>query len=141
MTLQRFEELEAWQEARTLVKELYIAIAQSSIARDYKLAAQAQSAAVSVMSNIAEGFERFNPREFHQFLSIAKASCAEVRSLLYVALDVGYIDEQLFQQLMSQAARVGKLVGALRISVARRIAAQPRKRPTTKSTKPPPPPP
>lgn len=72
------------------------------------------------MSNIAEGFERFRPGEFHQFLSIAKGSCGEVRSQLYVALDARYITQLNFDGLMSQAFEVGNLLGGLRRSVERR---------------------
>lgn len=71
------------------------------------------------MSNIAEGFERFRPGEFHQFLSIAKGSCGEVRSQLYVALDARYITQPNFDGLMSQAFEVGNLLGGLRRSVER----------------------
>jgi four helix bundle protein len=69
------------------------------------------------MSNIAEGFERRGRREFHQFLSTAKGSCAEVRSQLYVAFDVGHLDEANFLQLLAQAEEVGRVVGGLRASV------------------------
>jgi four helix bundle protein len=70
------------------------------------------------MSNIAEGFERGGRGEFHQFLSTAKASCAEVRSDLYVALDVGYLDHTAFSQLLVKAEEVARIVGGLRSSVA-----------------------
>jgi four helix bundle protein len=70
------------------------------------------------MSNIAEGFERGGRGEFHQFLSTAKASCAEVRSHLYVALDVGYLDHIEFSQLLAKAEEVARIVGGLRSSVA-----------------------
>ena len=72
------------------------------------------------MSNLAEGFERGRPSEFHQFLSIAKASCAELRAQLYVALDVGYISLSTFDRLMAQATEVGQIIGGLRLSVERR---------------------
>ncbi len=71
------------------------------------------------MSNIAEGFERYNKTEFHQFLTIAKASGAEVRCQLYVALDVGYIDEPTFKRLSEQTDEVCRVVGGLRTSVER----------------------
>ena len=72
------------------------------------------------MSNLAEGFERGRPAEFHQFLSVAKGSCAELRTQLYVALDVGYIGLPTFEGLMAQATEVGQILGGLRLSVERR---------------------
>ncbi|HAF12872.1 MAG TPA: four helix bundle protein, partial [Blastocatellia bacterium] len=78
---------------------------------------------VSSMSNVAEGFERGKPGEFHQFLSIAKGSCAELRSQLYVALDAGYLGQQKFESLMHQATEVGQIIGGLRLSVERRREA------------------
>ena len=72
------------------------------------------------MSNIAEGFERGSRREFHQFLVIAKASTAEVRSQLYTALDEGYLDKHGFDQLMEQAVEVGKIIGGLRSAIQKR---------------------
>ena len=77
-------------------------------------------AAVSSMSNLAEGFERGRPSEFHQFLSIAKGSCAELRSQVYVALDAGYFPQSTFEDLMTQASEVGQVLGGLRLSVERR---------------------
>jgi four helix bundle protein len=88
----RFEDLIAWQKARGLTSAIYQATRKDSFAKDFGLSGQIQRAAVSIMSNIAEGFERENPGEFHQFLVIARASCAEVRSQLYVALDIGYLN-------------------------------------------------
>jgi four helix bundle protein len=71
------------------------------------------------MSNIAEGFERGGRGEFHQFLSTAKASCAELRSHLYVALDAGYLDQAKFGEMLAQAEEVGRILGGLRVSVQR----------------------
>ena len=115
----RFEDLEAWRKARQLTKAVYMATRQGAWTRDYALAGQIQRAAVSIMSNIAEGFERSGLGEFHQFLSTAKASCAELRSQLYVALDAGYIDEHMFHELWLQAEEVGRIIGGLSVSVAR----------------------
>ncbi len=78
--IERFEDLIAWQKARQLTRAIYQRTRQRPFAQDFGLATQAQRAAVSIMANIAEGFERGGRGEFHQFLSTAKASCAEVRS-------------------------------------------------------------
>lgn len=78
---------------------------------------QIRRAAVSIMSNIAEGFERNRPTEFHQMLSVAKASCGEVRSQLYVALDVGYLQSEAFESVLMEAEEVGRVIGGLRSAV------------------------
>ncbi|MCU0490852.1 MAG: four helix bundle protein [Chloroflexaceae bacterium] len=117
--IERFEDLIAWQKARTLTQSIYSMTRTDRLSRDFGLAGQLQRASVSVMSNIAEGFERNRPGEFHQFLSIAKASCAEVRSLLYVALDAEYVDSTRFDELMTQAQEVARVVGGLRASVGK----------------------
>jgi four helix bundle protein len=115
-----FEDLIAWQKARVLVGDVYRVTNQGLFARDFGLRDQIRRAGVSVMSNIAEGFERGKPGEFQQFLSIAKGSCAELRSQLYVALDVGYLTREVFEPLLSLAAEVGRIIGGLRVSAERR---------------------
>ena len=122
--IERFEDLVAWQKARLLTQAVYQATQQTGMAKDYGLSNQMQRAAVSIMSNIAEGFERGNRGEFHQFLSIAKASCAELRSQLYVALDVGYLSQSRFDELLMQANEVGRIIGGLRASVEKQRNAQ-----------------
>jgi len=122
--IENFEELIAWQKARVLTGEIYRATADGDFGRDFGLKNQIQRAAVSVMSNLAEGFERGRPAEFHQFLSVAKASCAELRSQLYVALDVGYLDQEQFENLIALAQEVGRIVGGLRAAVERNRDAQ-----------------
>jgi four helix bundle protein len=117
--VRRFEDLVAWQKARALAGDVYLATRSTGFARDFGLASQIQRSAVSVMANIAEGFERKRPGEFHQFLSIAKASCAEVRSHLYIALDVGYLDRPTFEQLLTAAEETGRVINGLRSSVQR----------------------
>ena len=117
--VERFD-LIAWQKARSLTPNVYRATRRQPLSRGIGLAAQLQRAAVSVMANIAEGFERSRPGEFHQFLSTAKASCAELRSHLYVALDIGYLDEPTFQALSDQAEEVSRIIGGLRAAVDRR---------------------
>lgn len=112
--VERFEDLVAWQRARELTRAVYLTTQQGAFAKDFGLSGQIQRAAVSIMSNIAEGFERHRPAEFHQFLSTAKASCAEVRSQLYVALDVGYLDQPTFDRLLALGNEVARLIGGLR---------------------------
>ena len=116
----RFEELIAWQKARVLTARIYQATGQGKFERDFGLKDQIRRAAVSIMSNIAEGFERGKPTEFHQFLSVAKGSCAELRSQLYIASDAGYLDGEVFNELMAQAVEVGRIVGGLRAAVERK---------------------
>ncbi|HEV7472972.1 MAG TPA: four helix bundle protein [Pyrinomonadaceae bacterium] len=122
--IERFEELIAWQKARILTAEIYKATSSGDFGKDFGLKNQIQRAAVSVMSNVAEGFERARPAEFHQFLSMSKASCAELRSQLYVALDVGYLDKNQFETLMALALEVARIVGGLRAAVERNRDAQ-----------------
>jgi len=117
--IKRFEDLIAWQKARNLTKKIYEVTRRGRFRNDYGLSGQIQRAAVSIMSNVAEGFERGGLGEFHQFLSTAKVSCAELRSQLYVACDVGYLVEVGFATLLEQAEEVGRVVGGLRASVAR----------------------
>ncbi|MBZ0295692.1 MAG: four helix bundle protein [Anaerolineae bacterium] len=120
MQVEKFEDLIAWQKSRVLTKAIYQTTQQPSFKGDYALCSQLQRAAVSVMSNIAEGFERNSAADFHRFLVMAKASCAEVRSQLYVALDIGYLSQQEFETLMQQAAEVGRIIGGLKSSVEKR---------------------
>jgi four helix bundle protein len=117
--VKRFEDLIAWQQARLLTKAVYGVTRKGLFARDYGLRDQIRKAGVSIMSNIAEGFERGTSAEFHNFLRIAKGSCAEVRSQLYVAFDAEYLDEKEFLQLLQQAEEVGRVVGGLRASIER----------------------
>jgi four helix bundle protein len=119
MAVERSEDFIAWQKARILTRDIYAATKVGAFARDFDLVRQIRRASVSVMSNIAEGFERKRRQEFHQFLSIAKSSCAEVRSLLYVAWDAEYLPEATFRNFMAQAAEVGRIVGGLRVAVAK----------------------
>jgi four helix bundle protein len=117
--VEKFEDLIAWQKARVLCKKIYQVTTHGVFARDFGLAKQIQRAAVSIMANITEGFERGGRGEFHHFLSTAKASCAEVRSHLYVALDVGYLNQSQFQELLTMAEEIGRIIGGLRMAVQR----------------------
>lgn len=121
--VERFIDLKAWQKARLLTRAVYGITRQGAFAQDHGLKSQMQRASVSIMSNIDEGFERAGHAEFQQFLSGAKASCAEVHSLLYVAYDAAYIDQTTFDAMVGQAEEVGRIVGGLRAAVARRRQA------------------
>ena len=114
---EKFEDLIAWQKARDLTKAIYQVTKSHPFIKDFGLCSQIQRSAVSVMSNIAEGFDRAGRAEFHQFLVIAKGSVAEVRSQLYVALDAKYISEKQFNQLKLLSEETARIVGGLRSAV------------------------
>ncbi|NKB81360.1 MAG: four helix bundle protein [Nitrospirales bacterium] len=111
--MQRFEDLEAWQHARILVREIYRISNEPKFSKDVGLRDQIQRASVSTMANIAEGFERDGTREFIQFLSVAKSSAGEVRSHLYVASDQSYISEKDFDCLQSLTIKLSKMISGL----------------------------
>ena len=114
MTIKSFEDLECWKEARKFVKMVYDSINSSErFKKDYRLRDQATSAAVSSMSNIAEGFSRHSNKEFVQFLFISKSSASEVQSIFYVAIDQKYILQEVFQGIYDQAELVSKLDSGL----------------------------
>ena len=112
MKLTRFEDLDCWKEARQ--RRVYDAIQQNSaLKRDARLCSQSQSAAGSVMANIAEGFVRRSNKEFVQFLFIAMSSTAEVQSHLYIAVDQGYLSKDAFESIYAQAGRTGRIISGL----------------------------
>ena len=98
-TINRFEDLEIWQEARRLAKEVHSISIETELKNDYRFKEQIKASSGSVMDNIAEGFERDGNIEFRQFLSIAKGSAGETRSQLYRVFDFEYISEQKFELL------------------------------------------
>ena len=120
-----FEQLIAWQRARRLTVQVYTACRSGPLSGDFGLSRQMQRAAVSIMANIAEGHERGSAREFVRFLSIAKASCAELRSHLYVAGDVGLLEVAAVDKLLADTAEVARLLGGLRRSVLARSKPDP----------------
>ncbi len=115
--IKRFEEIIAWQEARKLVGNIYKLTNSGALAKDFGLRDQIQRAAMSAMTNIAEGFDCESKVEFARFLIIARRSAVEVQSLLYAALDVGYINDQTFQSEYQQAEKTKALIGGLRHSL------------------------
>jgi len=110
MKIERFEEIQAWQEARKLTKKIYELTNRSPFRRDMKLCGQIRDASVSIMGNIAEGFDRQSKKEFVRFLDIASSSGSEVQSHLYVALDQEYISEEEFQEAYHQAKKTKGLI-------------------------------
>lgn len=106
-TIQKFEDLICWQKSRLLTKEIYKALKDC---KDFGFKDQIQRAAVSIMSNIAEGFERGTQQEFVNYLYIAKGSAGEVRAQLYVALDVGYLNIEMFKYLNNLAQECSRLI-------------------------------
>lgn len=118
-TVNRFEDLVCWQKARLLVKQIYI-LTSKAVFRDFSLKDQIQRAAVSIMVNIAEGFERGTKDEFLYFLYIAKGSSGEVRSHLYVALDQGFISQEEFDKTVNMTREASgilyKFIESLKVS-------------------------
>ncbi len=116
-SINRFEDIRGWQEARKLVRMIYGLTNEGALAGDFGLRNQLQRAAVSVMANIAEGFDCNSQIEFSRFLGIARRSAVEVQSLLYAALDVGYIDQTKFDSAYEQARLTKALVSGLKRSL------------------------
>jgi len=109
--IEKFEDIEAWQSARWLTRLIYRHTSTGNFARDFALRDQIRRASISVLSNIAEGFERNGDKEFRQFLSTAKGSLGEVRAQLYIALDAGYLSEKDFRELYELVLETAKRVG------------------------------
>ncbi|MEK6279063.1 MAG: four helix bundle protein [Acidobacteriota bacterium] len=113
LKIKKFEDLESWKKARKLTNTVYEATATGSFSRDFGLKDQIRRASISILSNLAEGFERGGDREFLQFLAVAKGSCGEVRSQLYIALDQGYLQPAVFEKLIANANEIGRLISGL----------------------------
>lgn len=127
-TFRRFEDIEAWQKARSLAKAIYAISRRGGLGKDFALRDQIRGASVSVMSNIAEGFERSGDREFARFLTIAKGSAGEVKSQLYVAYDQGYLDENGFNELVKEvdetARKIGSLISYLKAAASKKTGSK-----------------
>jgi len=108
--IRKFEDIEAWQKSRGLVKEVYRLCKVDSYKMDYNLIDQTRSSAVSIMANIAEGFARRTNKEFINFLGVAHASTAEFQSHLYVALDQHYMSDKDFKVLYHKAEEISKMI-------------------------------
>ncbi|MEI6154128.1 MAG: four helix bundle protein [Deltaproteobacteria bacterium] len=120
MKIEKFEDIECWKEARELLKEIYKAF---SHIKDYNFRDQIQRAAISVMSNIAEGFDRGSNKEFIQFLIFSRGSVSEVKSLCYAALDLEYIDKEVSNSIFYRCVKLTNLLNGL----IRYLKSSPRK--------------
>jgi four helix bundle protein len=101
--IERFEELKCWQESRILVREIYLLAEKGKLAKDFDIKSQLKRAALSTMNNIAEGFGKYNSKEFIRYLDIANNSASEVKSILYVLLDLGYFPEDEITKLQAKS--------------------------------------
>lgn len=109
--IEKFEDIKSWQIARQATNLIFELSSKGQFAKDFTLVNQIRRSSISIMSNIAEGFERGGDKEFINFLSIAKGSCGEARSQLYIALDRNYITQAEFDFAYSQLDETGKLIG------------------------------
>jgi len=112
-TAKRFEELWIWQQGRELVKEIYEDLRNGPGSKDFGFRDQIQRAGVSIMNNLAEGFERSTDADFARFLDVAKGSCGEVRSMYYTAEDLGYIDSVTAEARRSKARQISAGIASL----------------------------
>ena len=117
MAVDRFEDLIAWQKARALTVQIYSITRVGSFAKDFGLTDQIRRAAVSIGSNIAEGFERGNNKEFLVFLGVAKGSAGEVRSQLHTAYDVSHLSEEQYHSLLKMSEDLSRLIAGLMLSL------------------------
>lgn len=114
MPIEKFEDIKGWQEARTLVRMVYELTEEGKFAKDFGLRDQMRRSSVSVMANIAEGFDCESTIEFARFLGIARRSTVEVQSLLYAALDIGYLSQEQFKNFYDQASKTKALISAFK---------------------------
>lgn len=105
--MEKFEDIIAWQKAKQMT---FVVYKKFSVNKDYGFRDQIQRASVSVMNNIAEGFERKGDKEFSHFLYISKGSCGEVRSMIYLALDLGYITKKEFDEMLAISLEISKIL-------------------------------
>lgn len=107
MKIERFEDILAWQKAKDLTKDIYLLLKES---KDYGFKDQIQRASVSIMNNIAEGFERRSDKEFKQFLFVAKGSCGETRSMLILAKELTILELSVCEKLILETEQISKML-------------------------------
>jgi len=110
LRINRFEDLEIWQEARSLCQFIFDVTSKGPFNKDYRFRDQIRASSGSIMDNVAEGYERSGNKEFIQFLSIAKGSCGETRSQCYRAMDFGYIDEESLEELIDRTTNLNRKI-------------------------------
>ena len=110
MAIERFEDIRAWQQARKLTNAIYQISDEAAFSKDFRFRDQIRAAAVSIMANIAEGFDSGSDAEFLRFLNYARRSATEVQSHLYVALDQHYITQEQFQSLYDATTSTRKMI-------------------------------
>jgi four helix bundle protein len=113
MSIKKFEEIESWKAARELTSKIYSITSKDKFSKDYGLRDQIQRASVSIMSNIAEGFDSRSNKSFINFLNYSYRSTSEVQSLLYVALDLKYLSKEIFVKLFAETDKIQGLIGGL----------------------------
>jgi four helix bundle protein len=114
MKINRFEELECWQETRALTKNAYDYTKRTGFSKDFRLSGQITGAAISIMNNICEGFDSRSNNEFIRFLTYSRRSCSEVQNCLYIALDQKYISTKEFQSTYDHCAKIKIIDGLIR---------------------------
>ena len=119
MKITRFEDLSVWRKAKDLSLDVYRMTGSGTFSRDFALRDQIRRAAVSVMSNIAEGFERYSRADFRHFLSIARGSASEVRSQLHLARELGYVSTGDFEALYERCLEISRMLASLHSSSPR----------------------
>jgi four helix bundle protein len=119
-TINRFEELIAWQKSRELANLVYRHSNVGGFSKDFSLKNQMCKASISIMSNIAEGFEKYSAKDFQNYLAIARGSAAEVRSQAYLARDQEYLTEQQFTEMIDLCNEIGRILAGLRRSLSKK---------------------
>ena len=120
--IKKFEDMFSWQKARELNKIIYLETQNEMFNKDFALKVQIRKSSISIMSNIAEGFERSNDKEFRYFLKVAKGSAGELRSQLYIASDLGYINQEMFNSCYKVINDIARLISKFIAKLNMRIA-------------------